>query len=82
MGVRATLNSVFRRVFDNDAITIFDEMTANDVAEWDSLAHINLIMEIEEEFHLKFTVDDIVGLKNVGEMIELIERKLAAREKS
>ena len=76
MDVKMTLNAVFRRVFDNDQIVINEQMTANDVEEWDSLAHINLIMEIESEFNLKFTVDDIVGLKNVGEMIELIERKL------
>jgi acyl carrier protein len=79
MNVRQTLNSVFRRVFDNDAISIFDAMTANDVEEWDSLAHINLIMEIEGEFDLKFTVDDIVDIKDVGEMIQLIENKVAAK---
>ena len=82
MDVKTTLNAVFRRVFYNDRIVISDEMTANDVEEWDSLAHINLIMEIEAEYNLKFTVDDIVGLKNVGEMIQLIERKLRARPTS
>jgi len=70
---------VFRRVFDNETITITDETTADDIEEWDSLAHINLIMEIEAGFDIKFTVDDIMDLKNVGEMIELIERKIAAR---
>ena len=79
MDVKQTLNTVFRRVFDNDEITIFDEMTANDVEEWDSLAHINLIMEIEAEFDVKFTVDDIVDIKDVGEMIQLIENKVAAK---
>jgi acyl carrier protein len=79
MSVRETLNLVFRRVFDNETITITDETTADDIEEWDSLAHINLIMEIEAEFDIKFTVDDIMDLKNVGEMIELIERKIAAR---
>lgn len=79
MDVKQTLNSVFRRVFDNDGITIFDAMTANDVEEWDSLAHINLIMEIEAQFNVKFTVDDIVDIKDVGEMIQLIENKIAAR---
>lgn len=79
MSVRETLNLVFRRVFDNETITITDETTADDIEEWDSLAHINLIMEIEAEFDIKFTVDDIMDLKNVGEMLELIERKIAAR---
>ena len=82
MDVKETLNRVFRRVFDNDAIAIYDEMTANEVEEWDSLTHINLIMEIEDEFNLKFTVDDIVDLKNVGEMIRLIEDKLARRARA
>ena len=80
MDVRTTLETVFRRVFENDDIHITNEMTAQDVAEWDSLAHINLIVEIEEEFGLKFTVDDISGLKNVGEMVALVERKLSARQ--
>lgn len=78
MDVRSTLNSVFRRIFENEGLEISDGMVAQDVPEWDSLAHINLIVEIEEEFNLKFTVDDIAGLKNVREMIVLIERKLAA----
>lgn len=79
MDVRNTLNSVFQRVFENDNLQITNAMTAQDVPEWDSLAHISLIVEIEEEFGLKFTVDDIAGLKNVGEMIAMIERKVAAR---
>lgn len=78
MDIRPTLNSVFQRVFEDDDLIIRDEMTAADVPQWDSLAHINLIVEIEEEFGLQFTVGDIVGLKNVGEMIQLIERKIAA----
>ena len=82
MDVRGRLNSVFCRVFDNNNITISDEMTADDVEEWDSLAHINLIMEIEAEFDIKFTVNDIIDLKNVGEIIELIARKCAARASS
>ena len=79
MDVKATLNQVFQRVFYNDGIAIFDAMTATDLEEWYSITHINLIMEIEDEFKLKFTVDDIVDLKNVGEMIRLIEGKLARR---
>jgi len=79
MDVRDQLNGVFRRIFEDDKIEITNEMTAKDVPQWDSLSHINLIMEIEEEFNLRFTVDDIAGLKNVGEMIDLIRRKVGAR---
>ena len=77
MDVRGKLANSFHRVFENDSIVLTDEMTAKDVEGWDSLAHINLIMDVEEEFGLRFTVDDIADLKNVGEMIQMLERKLA-----
>jgi acyl carrier protein len=70
---------VFRRIFGNSTMNLVDATTAPDVLGWDSLTHINLIIEIEEEFDLKFTVDDIVGLKNVGEMIAMVERKLGSK---
>jgi len=77
MNVKDKLTTSFRRVFDDPELELRDAMTAADVAGWDSLAHITLIIDIEEEFGLRFTVDDIADLKNVGEMIALVERKLA-----
>ncbi|MGQ0684304.1 acyl carrier protein [Bradyrhizobium sp.] len=77
MDVRGKLTNSFHRVFEIDDLVITDEMTAKDVPGWDSLAHINLIMDVEEEFGLRFTVDDIADLKNVGEMIQMLERKLS-----
>jgi len=50
-------------------------MTAVDVAEWDSLNHINLIVAIEREFKIKFTTAEVAGLKNAGDLIDLILRK-------
>lgn len=69
------LQKIFRDVFDDDSIEIFDEMTADDVEDWDSLSHINLINDIEANFGITFTTEEIVSAKNVGEFIELIERK-------
>lgn len=77
MDVREKLAKSFCRVFELDEIVLKDEMTASDVHGWDSLAHISLIMDIEEEFGLRFTVDDIADLKNVGEMIQMLQRKVA-----
>ena len=51
-------------------------MTSNDVEDWDSLSHINLISDIEAKFGIIFTTDEIVGTKNVGEFIKVIESKL------
>lgn len=79
MSVLTKMAGVFRRVFDDETIQLADAITAQDIPGWDSLTHINLIIEIEDEFGLKFTVDDIAGLKNVGEMVAMVERKLAAK---
>ncbi len=79
MDVLSTMTAVFRRVFDDESIKLAGTTTARDITGWDSLAHINLIIEIEDEFGLKFTVSDIADLKNVGEMVEMVEKKLAAK---
>ena len=77
MNVFTTMTDVFRRVFDDESIILLPSTTAQDIPDWDSLTHINLIIEIEEEFGLKFIVDDIANLKDVGEMVSMVERKLA-----
>lgn len=75
--VRDRLNSVFREVFDDASIQISDGMTAKDVAEWDSLNHINLIVAVESQFRVKFTVKEVSNLANVGELVQLIHGKLS-----
>lgn len=70
------LNEVFRDVFDDDAITVNDTTTADDIDGWDSLEHINLIASVEAEFGVKFSMGQVVTMKNVGEMADLILQKL------
>ena len=70
------LNEVFRDVFEDDDITVEDATTAVDVDGWDSLEHINLINAIEQEFDIKFNMGQIVSMKNVGEMADIIISKL------
>ena len=77
MDVRGELQQIFRDLFDDERIVIFDEMTADDIEDWDSLAHINLINDIEARFRIKFTTKEILSAKNVGEFIRLIEEKIA-----
>lgn len=69
------LQSVFRDVFDDKGIILFEEMTAKDIEDWDSLMNINLIVAIEEEFRVSFTTDEILDAKNVGDFIRLLESK-------
>ena len=71
------VNEIFREVFDDDTITVNDATTAADIEEWDSLEQINLLFSMEQRFGIKFAVAEVEGLQNVGEMVDLIERKLA-----
>lgn len=69
------LNDVFADVFDNDGLTVNDETTAADVDGWDSLTHVALIDEMEDEFDMTFDMNTIVNQKNVGEMVDIIMKK-------
>ena len=70
------LNEVFRDVFDDDSITVNDNTTANDIEDWDSLEHINLVLAVENCFKIKFNMGEVAALKNVGEMVDLISAKI------
>lgn len=66
------LNKIFRDVFDDDAIEVKEETSATDIEDWDSLTHITLISAVEDEFDVKFSMKDVIGMKNVGEMVNII----------
>ncbi len=70
------LNEIFRDVFEDESITVNDDTTADDIDDWDSLEHINLINAIEDEFDMKFNMGQIVSMKNVGEMVDIILENL------
>ena len=67
-----TLNGVFQDVFDDASITVNDTTTSEDIEDWDSLEHINLIAAVEQEFGMKFSMGQVVTMKNVGEMADII----------
>lgn len=72
------LNEIFRSELDNDNIVLQESTSAGDVEEWDSLSHIQLIVAIEKKLKMRFSSAEIQGWKNVGEMADAIEKKLAA----
>ena len=74
--IEARVNAVFRAVFDDSELTIAADTTADDVENWDSLTHIDLIVAMEKEFKVRFTTAEVTGLKNVGELMGIISRKL------
>ena len=70
------VNDIFIDVLENNDIKINDQTTANDIEEWDSLAHIHLIVAIERKFDIRFTSKEMQSWDNVGEMIDCICSKL------
>ena len=79
MNTTETLTRIFRTVFDNQELTLQPEMTASDVDGWDSLSHVNLILSVEKGFGIKFSLNEILTFKNVGDLVKCIERKIAGR---
>ena len=71
-----TLNEIFIDVLDLDECKLTDETSANDIEEWDSLSHIQLIVAIEKAMKIKFTSLEIMKWKNVGEMVDSIQEKI------
>ena len=68
------LNEIFSFVLD-DEVSLSPETPAADVDGWDSLSHITLIGEIEDAFGFRFLMKEVVGMKNVGEMIDIISAR-------
>ena len=71
------LTPIFRDVLDDDALVITLSTTADDVDGWDSLAHIRLVVSIEQAFGLRFSAAEVSALENVGDLMALIQRKQA-----
>ena len=75
------LTKVLRDVFYNEELIATPDLTARAVQGWDSLGHVRLFVELERVFGLRFSATEISSLKNVGQLADLLERKIA-RSKS
>ena len=73
--ITGKLQSVFQKVLEENDITITREMTVEDIEKWDSLRHIQLISEVERTFRVKFKLREVLSMKNVGDLIDLIHAK-------
>jgi acyl carrier protein len=71
------LTGILQDVFDDETLVATPELTAHDVKEWDSVNHITLVVAIEQEFGIKFKTAELEKMKNVGQMVEQIEKKTA-----
>lgn len=74
----ARLTDILRDVFDDDDLVARPDLTADQVDGWDSFAHLRVMFAVERAFGVGFAASQVGGLKNVGELAELIERKTSA----
>jgi len=75
--IHARLQPVFRDQFNDQTLAIGDETSSADILDWDSLAHIRLVIAVETEFGCQFNTEELAELKNVGDMITAIQQKVA-----
>ncbi len=75
-----TLVSIIRETFGDDTLTIERDTTASQVPGWDSVAHVELMIEVEERFGIRFTTGEAAGMNNVGDMAGFIERHLQPKD--
>mgnify|MGYP003706389997 CR=1 FL=1 len=76
MKIKDELQELFRDILGIDDLILEDTTSAHDIEEWDSLAHINLVVAIEREFKIRFALGELMALQDVGGMIDLIVEKL------
>jgi acyl carrier protein len=74
------LTAIIRDALDDQNLTLTPETVAADVPAWDSLAHINIVVATEMGFGIKFKTAELEQLRNVGEFVSLIERKLRVKQ--
>jgi len=72
------LTDVFRDVFEDDELQITRSTSAADVQSWDSVMHITLMMGVERAFGIRFKSGEVAGLKNVGELVDLVDARKGA----
>lgn len=73
--IMKNVQEIFRDIFDDLDLIITDSTNSNEIEDWDSLEQINILLSIEKKFNIKFNLDEALEFKNVGDMINLIERK-------
>lgn len=73
--ILANLQEIYQDVLDNEDIELTEATTAEDIEEWDSLSHVQLVVAIEKEFKIKFTSKEILSWSNVGDLVSCIAGK-------
>ena len=76
--VYAKLTEIFRHVFDDEEIVLSPQLTADQTEGWDSLQHVRLMLTVEKGFGVKIATSEMIRMKNVGDLAQLIRQKISA----
>lgn len=74
--ILAELQPIFQDIFDDEELVVTNETDASQVEDWDSLAQIRIVASIEKKFAVKFNFAELQDLANVGDIVNLIQKKL------
>lgn len=75
--IQSQVQEIFRRVFADDSLIITPATSQDDIEDWDSLEHINILSVIEQKFGVKFDLGEVMSMKTVGDIIKLITSRVA-----
>lgn len=75
--IKQKLTIIFKDVFEEDNIVVTEQLTASDVANWDSLSNVMMINKVEEVFKIKLKLKEIINMKHVGDLITSIHTHTA-----
>jgi len=76
LSIYEKLNDIFRDIFDDENIEVSDSLSAIDIDDWDSLANISIVVAVEKDFKVKFSIEDVTSFKCVGDMVSKIKQKM------
>ena len=76
MNIEQRVKQVFADLFEMELEEIENTLEMNDMEEWDSLMHIQLILALEKEFSIKFTTQQIFDMKSIVAIIEIIQQRV------
>ena len=79
MDIMTELNGIFRQLFEDESLMVTRTTTADDIDDWDSITHMILVTAVEKKFGIKFSLVELTTLNMVGDMADLIEKKLSEK---
>ena len=74
--ILSVLTGIFRDILEDDNLVLTPDLSAEQVPEWDSLSHVRLMLKVQKTFDVKFSAAQISGMKNVGDLVKIIETKI------